>query len=249
MIAYITGATSGFGLSIARRLAKEGYNLIITGRRKERLSDLEKELKANGVDVWVSNYDVRDIEAVKKAIDSLPEQWKEIDVLVNNAGLAAGLGTIQEGSFDDWNRMIDTNVKGLLYVSRLIAPLMIERRCGHIINIGSVAGKDVYPNGNVYCATKHAVDAISKAMRIDMLPYGIKVSQICPGAAETEFSLVRFHGDKEKADNVYKGYQPLSGDDIADIVAYLVAMPKHVCINDLTVTCLSQANALHFHKK
>lgn len=249
MIAYITGATSGFGLSIARRLAKEGYNLIITGRRKERLSDLEKELKAKGVDVWVSNYDVRDIEAVKRAIDSLPEQWKEIDVLVNNAGLAAGLGTIQEGSFDDWNRMIDTNVKGLLYVSRLIAPLMIERRCGHIINIGSVAGKDVYPNGNVYCATKHAVDAISKAMRIDMLPYGIKVSQICPGAAETEFSLVRFHGDKEKADNVYKGYQPLSGDDIADIVAYLVAMPKHVCINDLTVTCLSQANALHFHKK
>ena len=249
MIAYITGATSGFGLSIARRLAKEGYNLIITGRRKERLSDLEKELKAKGVDVWVSNYDVRDADAVKNAIDALPEQWKEIDVLVNNAGLAAGLGTIQEGSFDDWNRMIDTNVKGLLYVSRLIAPLMIERRCGHIINIGSVAGKDVYPNGNVYCATKHAVDAISKAMRIDMLPYGIKVSQICPGAAETEFSLVRFHGDKEKADNVYKGYQPLSGDDIADIVAYLVAMPQHVCINDLTVTCLSQANALHFHKK
>ncbi len=249
MIAYITGATSGFGLSIARRLAKEGYNLIITGRRKERLSDLEKELKAKGVDVRVSNYDVRDADAVKNAIDALPEQWKEIDVLVNNAGLAAGLGTIQEGSFDDWNRMIDTNVKGLLYVSRLIAPLMIERRCGHIINIGSVAGKDVYPNGNVYCATKHAVDAISKAMRIDMLPYGIKVSQICPGAAETEFSLVRFHGDKEKADNVYKGYQPLSGDDIADIVAYLVAMPQHVCINDLTVTCLSQANALHFHKK
>ena len=249
MIAYITGATSGFGKAIAQKLAQKGYDMIITGRRKERLSDLEKELQANGVDVWVSNYDVRDIEAVKKAIDSLPEQWKEIDVLVNNAGLAAGLGTIQEGSFDDWNRMIDTNVKGLLYVSRLIAPLMIERRCGHIINIGSVAGKDVYPNGNVYCATKHAVDAISKAMRIDMLPYGIKVSQICPGAAETEFSLVRFHGDKEKADNVYKGYQPLSGDDIADIVAYLVAMPKHVCINDLTVTCLSQANALHFHKK
>ena len=249
MIAYITGATSGFGRSIALRLAAKGYNIIITGRRKPLLESLAKEIKDKyNVDVWMSNYDVRDLEAVKEAIENLPESWKKIDVLVNNAGLAVGLSRIQEGDIDDWERMIDTNVKGLLYVTRHVSPLMIKQGYGHIINIGSIAGKEVYPNGNVYCATKHAVDALTKSMRIDMLPHRIKVTQIAPGAAETEFSLVRFHGDKEAADNVYKGYQPLTGDDIADVVDYVLSLPKHVCLNDIVMTCLAQANASNFHK-
>lgn len=249
MIAYITGATSGFGKAIAQKMAKHGFNLIITGRRKERLDTLAEELeKQYNVKVLVSAYDVRDANAVTDAVEILPEEWKVIDVLVNNAGLAVGLGGIQSGELDDWNRMIDTNVKGLLYVSRAIAPLMIARKNGHIINIGSIAGKEVYAGGNVYCATKHAVDAISKAMRIDMLPHHIKVSQICPGAAETEFSLVRYKGDKNAADNVYKGYTPLYAEDIADVVYYLVSLPKHVCINDLVITCLEQANATNFDK-
>ena len=193
MIAYITGATSGFGKAIAQKLAQMGYDMVITGRRKERLDTLAEELiKQYHIKVWVSCYDVRDNNAVEQAIVSLPQEWKNIDVLVNNAGLAVGAVGIQNGELDDWNRMIDTNIKGLLYVSRQIMPLMVARKSGHIINLGSVAGKEVYPNGNVYCATKHAVDAISKAMRVDMLPYGIKVSQICPGAAETEFTLVRY---------------------------------------------------------
>ena len=250
MIAYITGATSGFGRSIALRLAAKGYNVIITGRRKALLESLAKEIKDTfNVDVLVSNYDVRDLEAVKEAIENLPESWKKIDVLVNNAGLAAGLSRIQDGDIDDWERMIDTNVKGLLYVTRHVSPLMIKQGYGHIINIGSIAGKEVYPNGNVYCATKHAVDALTKSMRIDMLPHRIKVTQIAPGAAETEFSLVRFHGDKEAADNVYKGYQPLTGDDIADVVDYVLSLPKHVCLNDIVMTCLAQANASNFHKE
>ena len=249
MIAYITGATSGFGRAIALRLAKKNYNVIITGRRMSLLESLAAEIKEkHKVAVWISNYDVRDLKAVQEAIDNLPNDWKKIDVLVNNAGLAVGLSSIQNGDIDDWERMIDTNVKGLLYVSRHIAPLMIAQGCGHIINIGSIAGKEVYPNGNVYCATKHAVDAITKSMRIDMLPHGIKVTQIAPGAAETEFSLVRFKGDKQAADNVYKGYLPLTGEDIADVVNYVLSLPKHVCLNDIVMTCLAQANASNFYK-
>ena len=249
-IAYITGATSGIGRAIAMNLAKNGYNIIITGRRKKRLEALAEEVAKNTQSkVWISCYDIRDNEAVEKAVESLPKDWQQIDVLVNNAGLAAGLGSIQTGSLDDWNQMIDTNIKGLLYVTRKIAPLMIARNSGQIINIGSIAGKEVYLNGNVYCATKHAVDALTKAMRVDMLPHGIKVTQIAPGAAETEFSLVRFKGNQEAADNVYKGYQPLTGEDIADIVEYLLKLPKHVCINDLVVTCLAQANAANVHRQ
>ncbi len=250
MIAYITGATSGFGRAIALRLAKKGYDLVITGRRKLLLESLTKEIRENNnVDIHISNYDVRDLKAVKEAIESLPENWKKINVLVNNAGLAVGLSSIQNGDIDDWERMIDTNIKGLLYVSRHIAPLMIEQGHGHIINIGSIAGKEVYPNGNVYCATKHAVDALTKAMRIDMLAHKIKVTQIAPGAADTEFSLVRFKGDRQAADNVYKGYEPLTGDDIADVVDYVVSLPEHVCLNDIVMTCLAQANASNFYKE
>ena len=250
MIAYITGATSGFGRAIALRLAKKGYNLIITGRRKALLESLSKEIQEKySVEVWISNYDVRHLDEVKNAIESLPENWKKIAILVNNAGLAVGLSSIQDGNIDDWERMIDTNVKGLLYVSRHIAPLMIKQGHGHIINIGSIAGKEVYPNGNVYCASKHAVDALSKAMRIDMLPHKIKVTQIAPGAAETEFSLVRFKGDQLSADNVYKGYEPLTGDDIADVVDYVISLPKHVCLNDIVITCLAQGSATNFYKE
>jgi len=249
-IAYITGATSGFGRAIALNLAKNGYDIIVTGRRKERLDTLAEEITKNThANVWVSHYDVRDNDTVEKAIDALPDEWKQIDVLINNAGLAAGLNPIQAGSLDDWNQMIDTNLKGLLYVTRKIAPLMVARNSGYIINIGSIAGKEVYPNGNVYCATKHAVDALTKAMRMDLLPHGIKVTQIAPGAAETEFSLVRFKWNQEAADNVYKGYQPLTAEDIAEIVEYLLKLPKHVCINDMVVTCLAQACATGFCKK
>jgi NADP-dependent 3-hydroxy acid dehydrogenase YdfG len=224
MIAYITGASSGFGKAIALRLAKNGYNIVITGRRKSLLESLAQEIKSkyNNVKVLVSHYDVRCLESVKNAVENLSENWKKIDVLVNNAGLAVGLNTIQNGDIDDWERMIDTNIKGLLYVTRNIAPLMIKQGCGHIINIGSIAGKEVYPNGNVYCATKHAVDALTKSMRMDLVPHGIKVTQIAPGAAETEFSLVRFKWNQEIADNVYKGYQPLAAEDIAGIVEYLL---------------------------
>jgi NADP-dependent 3-hydroxy acid dehydrogenase YdfG len=248
-IAYITGATSGIGKAIALNLAGNGYDIIITGRRKERLEALAEEVaKSYQSKVWISHYDIRDPEAVEQAIETLPDEWKQIDVLINNAGLAAGLNSIQEGSLDDWNQMIDTNVKGLLYVTRKIAPLMVARKSGSIINIGSIAGKEVYSNGNVYCATKHAVDALTKAMRLDLLPHGIKVTQIAPGAAETEFSLVRFKGNQQAADNVYKGYQPLTGEDIAAMVEYLLKLPKHVCINDMVVTCLAQANAGNFCK-
>ena len=249
MIAYITGASSGFGKAIASRLAKNGYNIVITGRRSLLLDELAQEIKNKyKVEVLASNYDVRCAEAVKNAVDNLPENWKKIDVLVNNAGLAVGLNSVQNGDLEDWERMIDTNIKGLLYVSRCVAPLMIKRGCGHIINIGSIAGKEVYPNGNVYCATKHAVDALTKAMRMDMVKDGIKVTQIAPGAAETEFSLVRFKGDKQAADNVYKGFTPLSADDIADVVEYVVNLPSHVCLNDIVMTPLAQASATIINK-
>lgn len=246
----ITGATSGIGRAIAVKFAEQGNRIVITGRRQNRLDELQKEILALGKsEVKSLCFDVRQKEAVYTAIDSLPKEWKEIDILVNNAGLASGLNSIQEGDIEDWEKMIDTNVKGLLYVTRKIAPLMIDRQKGHIINIGSIAGKEVYPNGNVYCATKHAVDALTKAMRIDMLQHGIKVSQIAPGAAETEFSMVRFHGDEERASKVYQGYQPLMAEDIADTAFFIANLPPHVNINDLMIVPTSQASAYCWNKK
>ncbi len=246
----ITGATSGFGKAIAERFAGNGYNIIITGRRKERLDDLQKKLSARGdTRVHILNFDVRNNEEVINAINGLPAEWKNIDILVNNAGLAVGLSHIDKGITDDWERMIDTNVKGLLYVTRAVAPLMAERGSGYIFNIGSIAGKEVYENGNVYCASKFAVDALSKSMRIDMLKQNIRVTHIAPGMAETEFSMVRFKGDKEKADAVYKGFDPLRGEDIADVVYYCASLPPHVCINDLVITPTQQANAFYSSRR
>lgn len=240
----ITGATSGIGQAAARIFAQNNFNVIITGRRKERLEKLAAELKSNhNADVLALCFDVRKNEEVEKTVSSLEGKWKNIDVLLNNAGLASGLSPIQDGSLDDWEKMIDTNIKGLLYITRSVVPLMIARNSGHIINIASLAGKEVYPNGNVYCATKHAVDALSRSMRIDLLPHGIKVSNIAPGLVETEFSIVRFHGDKERANNVYKGYKPLTAEDIADAIWYAASRPAHFCVNDMTLTPLAQANA------
>lgn len=248
-LALITGATSGIGHATALLLAGKGTDLIITGRREERLLSLKKELEKEGVRVLTLCLDVRDETEVKEKLGKLPEEWRKVDVLVNNAGLAAGLGAVQDGDTDDWNRMIDTNVKGLLYVTRAIAPGMVERHSGHIINIGSIAGKEVYPNGNVYCATKHAVDALTQGMRIDMLPHNIKVTQICPGAVETEFSLVRFHGDKQRSDKVYEGYENLVAEDIAECIWFVVSRPPHVNINDMVVMPVAQASAAIFHKQ
>lgn len=249
-IVLISGATSGFGKATAELFAKNNYNLILTGRREDRLQKIAKNLSEQySVEVLPLCFDIRDQKAVEKAISSLAESWKNIDVLLNNAGLASGFGLIQDGEIDDWEKMIDTNVKGLLFLSKAIMPLMIANKSGHIINIGSTAGKEVYLNGNVYCATKHAVDAISKSMRIDLLQHGIKVTQICPGAAETEFSEVRFHGDKEKAKNVYKGYQPMTAEDIASLIYFAATLPPHLCINDLVVTSLAQANSFYFNRK
>ncbi len=247
-LALITGATSGIGRATALLLAEKGMNLIITGRREDRLLSLKKELEMKNVRVLTLCFDVRDEASVKEKLGKLPEAWRKIDVLLNNAGLAAGLGAVQNGDMDDWDRMIDTNVKGLLYVTRTIAPGMVERNAGHIINIGSIAGKEVYPNGNVYCATKHAVDALTKGMRIDLLPHNIKVTQICPGAVETEFSLIRFHGDKERADKVYEGYENLVAEDIADCIWFVISRPPHVNINDMVVMPTAQASATIFHK-
>jgi 3-hydroxy acid dehydrogenase / malonic semialdehyde reductase len=242
----ITGATSGFGKAIALKFAENGFNLIITGRRKELLSKLEKDLLSSGkIKVLSLCFDVRNKGEVESVIGNLPEEWKKIDVLVNNAGLAAGLSHIQDGDTDDWDRMIDTNVKGLLYVTRAIAPLMVERNRGHIFNIGSIAGKEAYENGNVYCASKSAVDALSKSMRIDMLKNNIKVTLIAPGMAETEFALVRFKGDEQKAKNVYKGIVALTADDIADVIYYCVTLPDHVCINEIVITPTQQAGVNH----
>lgn len=240
----VTGATAGIGAAIADRFAKEGYRLIVTGRRKERLETISERLKHEyQTDVFSLNFDIRSQEEVENAIDSLPEEWRTIDVLVNNAGLAAGMDPIHEAKIDDWERMIDTNVKGLLYISRKIMPQMTQRKQGHIINIGSIAGKQTYPKGHVYCASKHAVDSLSKAMRTDLLPYGIKVTQVRPGLVETEFSLVRFKGDEEKASKVYEGYQPLKPEDIAEVAYYSTTLPEHVVINDIEVTPTVQANS------
>jgi len=245
----ITGATSGFGRAIAVKFAQNGFDLIITGRRKERLDELEKELTKNKIKVLSLNFDVRNRSEVGSAIQKLPAKWKDIDILVNNAGLAAGLSHIDDGDIDDWDRMVDTNVKGLLYVTRAVAPLMVARNRGHIFNISSIAGKDVYENGNVYCASKSAVEALSKAMRIDLLKHSIRVTNIAPGMAETEFSLVRFKGDKEKADAVYKGVKALSAEDIAGVIYFCATLPEHVCINDLTITPTQQAAVGQLFKK
>jgi 3-hydroxy acid dehydrogenase/malonic semialdehyde reductase len=247
-IALITGATSGFGEAIALKLAENGCRVIITGRRKDRLEKLEQKLQNQGTDVLALCFDVRSEEAVNAAISSIPENWKQIDILVNNAGLASGRGPIQSGDSDDWDKMIDTNVKGLLYVSRAILPGMCERKSGHVLNMGSIAGKEAYPGGNVYCASKFAVDAISKSMRIDLLPFGIKVTQISPGAAETEFGIVRFHGDAAKAKAVYEGFDPLVAQDIAEIAWFALSRPAHVCLNDIVVMPTAQANAVQFHR-
>lgn len=243
----ITGATSGFGEATARRFAREGWRVIITGRRKERLDALAGALRVRA-EVHTLCFDVRDNAAVEKAIASLPEDCKTIDVLLNNAGLAAGFDPIHEGSLDDWNRMLDTNVKGLLHVTRVVVPGMIARKGGHIINIGSTAGKEVYPKGNVYCASKYAVDALTKGFRQDLLPHGIKVTQIAPGMAETEFSVVRFAGDEARARQVYAGVQALTGADIANLVWFAATLPPHVCINDLVVTPTAQANNTMVHR-
>ncbi|MEN8194696.1 MAG: SDR family NAD(P)-dependent oxidoreductase, partial [Bacteroidota bacterium] len=220
--------------------------LIITGRRTDRLKKLENDLKQkHKVEILALNFDVRDYEAVKNHLENLPDKWKNIDVLLNNAGLAAGASTIDKGAIDDWNQMIDTNVKGLLYVSKMIMPLMINRKQGHIINIGSIAGKEVYLNGNVYCATKHAVDALSKAMRIDLLPHNIKVTNIAPGMAETEFSVVRYHGDQDRADKVYRDMKPLLAEDIAEVILFAAQRPPHVTLNDIVIMPTAQANTSH----
>lgn len=248
-IILITGATSGFGKAISEKFAANKWNCIITGRRKERLEQFATELTAKfNTQILPLVFDVQHKEEVFKNIESLPAEWRAIDVLVNNAGLALGRDTFDTASLDDWETMIDTNVKGLLYMSKAVLPFMTARNKGHIINIGSTAGKEVYANGNVYCASKHAVDAISKAQRIDLLPHRIKVTAIHPGAAETEFSMVRFKGDEEKSKAVYTGFEPLQAEDIAEICYYCATLPAHVCINDLVVTSTAQANSFYTYK-
>lgn len=249
-IALITGATSGIGREVAVSMARAGFDIIITGRRMSLLSELSKKIENDfKCRVLCLSFDVRDPRQTEQYLNNLPDNRKNIDVLVNNAGLAVGLTPIQSGILDDWERMIDTNIKGVLYVTKIISNYMIKRGGGHIINIGSIAGKDVYPNGNVYCATKHAVDALSKAMLIDLYEQNIRVSQICPGAVETEFSEVRFKGDKERAANVYKGFKPLTAEDVANVVMFVATLPQHVNISDLTVMPSAQASPSMINKK
>lgn len=249
-IVLITGATSGIGMACAERFAANGYQLIICGRRQERLDALKASLQQqHAVKIYTLSFDVQDKLAVQQAIAALPLEWQKIAILVNNAGLSLGLDPIQEGNIEDWEVMIDTNVKGLLYVSRAVMPLMVTQKAGHIVNIGSIAGKETYANGNVYCASKHAVDSLNKAMRIDLLPHAIKVTAIHPGAVETEFSAVRFKGDQERAKNVYLGFEPLIGKDIADAIYYCVTLPQHVTINELTIMPTAQANTSHLIRK
>lgn len=248
-IALVTGASAGIGKATAQKLAENKFNIIITGRRLKQLEELKNELGIKyKSDVHILNFDIRNQEETSNAIDSLPEAWKKIDVLVNNAGLSVGLDHIQDGNIDDWERMIDTNVKGLLYITRKVAPLMIARNSGHIINITSIAGKEVYEKGNVYCATKFAVDALTKGMRIDLLNHNIKVTSIAPGMAETEFSVVRFKGDKDRADQVYQGFTPLNGEDVADAILYAISRPAHVNISDMLIMPTAQANPVYVNK-
>jgi 3-hydroxy acid dehydrogenase / malonic semialdehyde reductase len=249
-IALITGATSGIGKATACLLAANGYDLIITGRRMNLLNELAENIQnESGADVLKLNFDVRSLTEVDEAIDFLAGKWANIDVLINNAGLAVGFGPIHTGVTDDWDRMIDTNVKGLLYVTRKVTPGMVERGKGHIINISSIAGKEAYPNGAAYCGSKFAVQAITRAQRIELLQYGIKVSSVCPGMAETEFSLVRFKGDEEKADNVYKGLTPLYAEDVAETILFIITRPAHVNIDDILIMATDQASARDFHRK
>jgi len=248
--ALITGATSGIGMETARLLAQNNYNLILTGRRKDRLDKLKSEIEqTTPTKILTLNFDIREKAEAERAYFSLPEKWTKIDVLINNAGLAAGLAPVSSADICDWEQMIDTNIKGLLYMSRLVTPGMIERESGHVINIASIAGKEAYPNGSVYCGTKHAVMAISRAMRVELLPSNVKVSTICPGAVETEFSLVRFHGDQGKAGKVYKGFTPLSAKDIAETILFVLSRPPHVNIDDLLIMPTAQGSARDFYRK
>jgi 3-hydroxy acid dehydrogenase/malonic semialdehyde reductase len=244
--ALITGATSGIGMATAKLFAAKGYKLILCGRRTERLNELKNELNT---EVHTLTFDVRNREDVFKSLESIPNEFQDIDILLNNAGNAHGLSSIQNGNLDDWDAMMDGNVKGLLYVTKAILPNMIARNSGFIVNIGSVAAKEVYPNGNVYCASKHAVDALSKSMRVDLAGHNIRVAAIHPGAVETEFSEVRFKGDTEKADNVYKGFDALQAQDIAEIIEFITSRPSHVNIEDLVVYPTAQANTTTLTRK
>ncbi len=248
---FITGASSGFGKACAEIFAKNGYNLILTARRFDRLQVLKNELQsAFGVSIEIGQLDVRNESAVNEFVDQLPEETKtKIEFLINNAGLAAGRDTLENGATSDWDQMIDTNIKGLLYVTKAIIPLLKTNKQGHIFNISSIAGKEVYPNGNVYCATKHAVDSLSKAMRIELVEYGIKVTNIAPGAAETEFSLVRFKGNESVAQSIYEGYDALQAQDIANVIYFAATQPKHVTLNDIVIMPTAQASASILHKK
>ena len=249
-IALISGATAGIGEACAHVFARERFDLILTGRRADRLEKLAKQLKKEyNIDILISVFDVRDRAEVTSKLEELPSEWKKVNVLVNNAGLSQGLDPIQNGSYDEWETMIDTNVKGLLYITKVVSNWMISNGYGHIINLGSIAGKEVYANGNVYCASKHAVDALNKGMRIDLLPYGIKVTAIHPGAVETEFSEVRFKGDKARAKKVYEGFEPLVAMDIAETIWFAVSRPAHVNINELTVMPTAQATATNIFRK
>lgn len=249
-IALITGATSGIGEACAHVFARERYDLILTGRRLERLEKQAQYLRLEyNVKVILLNFDVRNRDEAVEQLNNLPEEWKKVNVLINNAGLSQGLEPIQQGSYDDWDTMIDTNMKGLLYVSKVVANWMIDHKLGHIINLGSIAGKEVYANGNVYCATKHAVDALNKAMRIDLLPYGIKVTGVHPGAVETEFSEVRFKGDKQRAKKVYDGFEPLVAADVAETIWFCASRPPHVNIDDLLVMPTAQSGGSNIFRK
>ncbi|MCX7729039.1 MAG: SDR family NAD(P)-dependent oxidoreductase [Bacteroidia bacterium] len=244
MIALITGATAGIGKSTAYKLAENKYHLILTGRRKEKLDAIQEDIeKKYNVKVLTLNFDIRDKQQCQQQLNQLSDDWKQIDVLINNAGLAQGLSTVDKGLEEDWDTMIDTNIKGLLYITKIVSNWMIARKKGHIINVGSIAGKEVYPNGNVYCATKHAVDALNKAMRIELLPHHIKVSAIHPGMVETEFSLVRFKGDAQRAKQTYTGIQPLTPEDIAESIWWMINRPAHVNINELVIVPSAQATA------
>jgi 3-hydroxy acid dehydrogenase / malonic semialdehyde reductase len=248
-IVLITGATSGIGKACAEKYAAAGYRLIITGRRADRLAALKEELeRTNRIEVLTLAFDVQDRDAVEKHLGALPAEWQNIDILINNAGLAAGRDLFDEADMDDWESMLNTNVHGLLYVTKAVLDYMIPRKAGHIINMGSVAGKEVYERGNVYCASKFAVDALSQAMRTDLLRHNIKVTNINPGAVETEFADVRFKGDKSKAAATYKGLTPLTGADIADTIFYCTQLPAHVCINDLVITCTQQSGVHYFNR-
>lgn len=248
-IALITGASSGIGEACARKFAEGGYDLILTARRAEKLAELKAELEAEGTKVKTLTFDVRDAEAAEKAVDSLEPEWRKIDVLINNAGLALGLDKEYEGDPDDWNTMIDTNIKGLLTMTRLIVPGMVERNEGHVINIGSVAGDAAYAKGNVYCATKAAVKTITDGLRIDLAETAVRVTNLKPGLVETNFSNVRFHGDNQRADSVYKGITPLTGADIADVAFYAASAPKHVQIAEVLILATHQASGSVIYRK